>query len=220
MRRSNLKDAYLEGFSTAANEIKGADSQYNFSSSGSITISAEAAGRAATARAQLRIRFGKENAVLFNAAGCRLFEAENYEALANHVIALWQAEKWDDSYYVVTSLVEAQSSLSLMSKKADAEALIEATGDVPSIDLANARLKLKFSNKKSLALDIITLKKHTPLIGLSKLRPWWFTRDGQFEPSFVAPPDATEDTLKLRSTFLREGRPKGQEFRFQPDEEA
>jgi hypothetical protein len=219
IKRSNLRDAYVAGFSVTPRASQGADSHWNFSSAQSTFVNTKAGVKASSAQAKLKITFAEEHAVYFNAAGCRLLEAENYEQIAAFVRLLWHDEKWDDSYYVVTSVVETPMSLAFMSGGADAEAILEATGEVPDIDLANADLKLTLRNKKSLAMDFVTPKTHTPLIGVSRLKPRWLTGDATFKPSFLADPDGIEDTLKRRAELLRGGKPSDDDFEFAEDVE-
>ena len=87
-RRSNLSTIGIE----CANAfVTGPGANYNYVSSGSITVTSHARGALVPvdvprAKAQLNISFSKKNSVYFNAAGCKINSISDQEHLGRQLV--------------------------------------------------------------------------------------------------------------------------------------
>lgn len=136
--------------------------------------------------ASIDIKFTKENAVFFNGAECHFELIENKHQLGQELLKIHKKskDKWKAEFVVVTDRVVSKRSLILISTSSDFSIKLEANGDVPIIDLAEASLGLKISKQQSTGYKVITEEGITPLIGLSKIKrsfPFIFM-DKEFTP--------------------------------------
>jgi hypothetical protein len=89
----------------------------------------------------------------------------------------WYAKNdWNRAWAVVTDLIQAGATTVAISGGQAASLLLEATGDVPAIDLANASIGLSMKTSTNVGYQIIAAKSLVPLIGLCKIQwaffPW------------------------------------------------
>ncbi len=151
------------------------ESTIQFKSAGAVDVEFVAKGEARVGavpavNAGLDLKFTRENAVFFNAAGCTLTQVDDIAAVGEALGALLAAGRWDSGFYVVTSLVHAASTTAVVSSARGSEVGLEAASDVPHIDLTDASLKLRIKRSRSTALEIVTANGQTPLMQLSRLR--------------------------------------------------
>ncbi|WP_396625625.1 hypothetical protein [Luteitalea sp.] len=185
------------------------ESTIQFKSAGAVDVEFFAKGTARVGavpavNAGLDLKFTRENAVFFNAAGCTLTQVDDIAAVGEALAALLAAGRWDSGFYVVTSLVQAASTTAVVSSSRGSEVGLEASSDlVPHIDLADASLKLRIKRSRSTALEIVTANGQTPLMQLSRLRglfskvirPEAALAGGEARPFVLTPDDEAIEAL-------------------------
>lgn len=148
--------------------------QYEFSSSSETEFLFTAGGQVntptANVKAGLEIRFGKSDSVYFNAAGCKVNSIENIKAVGDALIALDEQGKWKRDFAVVTNLIASGATTVVVSGGNNSSIVLEASGGVPQIDLADASLKLSLKSMRNVALKIITTGGMTPLMALMQVK--------------------------------------------------
>lgn len=139
---------------------KTAPSAQKFSSSGAVSVKAKNSvdvevDGGPSIDASVELEFSKKNAIFFSSAEVRYLEMDNLSSVGEQIKALYEAEKWDKNYVVVTRIVQGKNTVIAISGSAGANAHIQAKASgVRTIDLANAGLKLKFSSHKNLSYQI------------------------------------------------------------------
>jgi len=153
-----------------------AQSTYQFKSEGAVDLDFVAKGDVRpggvpAVRAGIEIRFNRQDAVLFSAAGCTITQIADIPGVGAQLTALLEAGRWDTGFYVVTSIVKAAQTTAIVSSDRSSEIALEATSDaLAQIDLADTTLKLRTKRSRSTALEIVTASDQTPLMQLSRLR--------------------------------------------------
>src|SRR5689334_9013918 len=152
------------------------ESTFNFKTQGAVDVEFIAKGQArpggvTAISAGLEIKFNKEDAVFFNAAGCTIDQIDNAAAVGAQLVALLRDGKWDTDFFVVTNLVNAAHTTAIASASRSSEVALEASSPaLQQIDLADASLKLRLTRSRSTSLEIVTANAQTPLMQLSRLR--------------------------------------------------
>jgi len=164
-----------------------ADDQKTFTSSDDVRVEITAAGQASanlpvTAKASMSVAFGSKHAAYFNAAGCDYVMVADKIALAKAVMTLLDAGKWSREWAVVTDLVPAKSTTVIISGAANAKIVLEASGSVPNINVANANVGLSVVSEANVGYQIVSSKGLIPLIGLSKVQPRFLWMGDHFKP--------------------------------------
>jgi hypothetical protein len=172
----------------------------------SFTGAATVAGNpAATVKASVNISFGSSDSAFFNAADCSYSMIADKAALGTTIMALSDAGKWTREWVVVTDLVKAKATTIVISSAAHASIVLEATGNSPQVDLADANIGLTVKNATNVGYQIIAQHGLTPLIGLSKVQSsflWWgdgfkpLTDDMLMKPSLAR---TLQDSTAIRT---------------------
>ena len=129
------------------------------------------------ATAGINVDFSSNHSILFNAAGAFPAQIENQIKLGNDIMELFKAGKWLKNFVVITSLYKSGSTTAIVSASSNSSIDLEASADVPAIDLSDANLKLIVKHSRALALTVVTQGSLTPLFGVSGIR-------GVFNPDF------------------------------------
>jgi triacylglycerol lipase len=149
-------------------------------------------GGVPAARAGLEIRFSREEAFFFSAAGCVIDQIENQVAVGQELVRRLREGEWEADYYVVTNLVRSKSTTLVASASKNSEIKLEAKSDaIQEIDLADASIGLRRKSKRNTSFEMITESGHMPLMQLSRLRG---IRRDEFRVSAVAM-ESTGSTL-------------------------
>ncbi|KGO87394.1 hypothetical protein Q765_06940 [Flavobacterium rivuli WB 3.3-2 = DSM 21788] len=131
--------------------------------------------------ASIDVNFSKEGSVFFNAAECVYEIIENKYELGKRLLEIHRKSKhiWKKEFVVVTDRVNTKRALILISTSSDFAISLEASAEVPVIDLSQASLGLKISFQKSSGYKFISEDGIIPLVGLSKIQsPFpWFTKE-------------------------------------------
>lgn len=158
------------------------DKRVYYSSKGGVEVEAEAGasadlGPVAKAKAALKVTFGAQHAVLFNAAGVTYESVADHLDLQRKLLQLLEQDGWDPRHVIVTELMHSGSTTVAVSAGSNGSLLLEAEGDLPKIDLADAGVRLGVKSERNIGYRIVTAEGMTPLLGLSRIRPrgafWW-----------------------------------------------
>lgn len=140
---------------------------------------------------KLEVAFSSERAVFFNAAGCRTETISDQNALGQAIMALRDADKWNDNWAVVTDIVKAGATTVAVSGGAGSSVTFQASGTTAQIDLADADLDLHVASQNNIGYTVDAGKGLVPLIGLSKVQsrfPLFWNKD--FKPALARRPGA------------------------------
>jgi hypothetical protein len=198
---------------------QGGTDQLSFSSKGATSVSFSAAGTVnvggiVNTKPSLKIDFKSESAVFFNAAGCKHHMIDDKNALADAIMALYNGGKgqWKREWVVVTDYIEAGSATIVVSGDSSASIELEATADVPRIDLGDAKLALAIKSSTNIGYQLVkqsddgTLK---PLVGFCKIQSKWFWSSDTFKPlSLAMVSSSVVGSLEAENSFKTEGDPK------------
>lgn len=183
VRLGNVADSSLGvEFSTRSDATR---SHVSYSSAGAVSVDFSTdveleAPPIAVGRLGLRIAFGRENAVFFNAADVRYDSIADQTDLERQLLQLLAERKWRGEHAIVTEVTGAGSTTVIVSSGRSSEIVLEADGNVPRIDFADASLRLGVKSEKGIAYKAITDTGITPMLSLSRIRPrgaFWSRRN-------------------------------------------
>lgn len=123
------------------------------------------------------IQFTKQDAVFFNAGGCIYDMVDDKVALGQSIIDLLHKKQWQKDWVVLTDRIQAGATTIALSDSSSASITLEASADVPKIDLASGNLRLTASRNNSVGYTIVTQSGLVPLIGFCKIETHIFGRD-------------------------------------------
>jgi len=135
-------------------------------------------------KATLEVNFSSQDAVFFNAADCEYTMIANKVALGKAVMAKYEQDEWQREWIVVTDLVKAGATTVVVSGARTASIVLEATGDVERINLADASVGLTIKSASNVGYQVVAAKELIPLFGLCKIQStflWW---NDNFRPLF------------------------------------
>ena len=195
--------------------------QWEYKSAGSVALAFRGGGKAtvsgaAKVRAGLTVRFSKEDAVFFNAAECSLDSIEDQVAVGKAILKLFERKQWDGNNAIITHVVDSLATTVAISSDQKASISLEATGDAPNIDLADASIRFSVKAERNVGYKVISKDGLTPLIGLSKIQPkhpWPFSGI-KFGPTRRLLPERILDTQTLRAAVDEKGAPLEDVFFF------
>lgn len=153
-----------------------AESAYQFESRGGVDVNLIAKGDLQpggipAVKAGLGIKFSRENAVFFAAAGCTSQSIDDVKSLQPQLIELRNQNRWESDYYVVIEVIRARKTTAVVSAGSDSEILLEAkSAELPAIELGDASLELGVKRSRNMALKVVTDGGQIPLMQLARLR--------------------------------------------------
>jgi len=150
--------------------------QIKFTAQGAVPISG------ITAKASLEVDFSSSDAAFFNAADCSYSTIADKVALANAIMGKYDPGPWKREWAVVTDLVTSGSTTIAVSAGRAASIVFEASGNVPQIDLADAKIGLTVKSATNVGYQIVAQNGLTPLIGLCTIQPTFLWFGSQFGP--------------------------------------
>ena len=183
-RDGALEDLGIKVHRVAPDEAR-ALYQYHSKNSSSAQLKLNASSKAsgvAKATAGLEIKFADANSVFFNAAGCALRTVTNISDIGAAVRAKLDEGTWEYDWVVVTSLIDAKSTTAIVSSSSNGAIVLNAEGDVPNVDLANAALKLGVNSESNIGFKAVTEPNCSPLFACHKAhwrmlgQPSWQTK--------------------------------------------
>ena len=189
------------------------DQKY-FASSGNTEVKFNAAGAAPVGgavnlKANVEVDFSSERAVFFNAADCEYSMIEDKVTLGNEIMDRYRKGTWQRGWTVVTDLIKAGSTTVAVSGASTASIVLEATGNVPNINLADASIGLSTKFAKNVGYQVVAADGLIPLFGLSRIRPRFLWFDDNFRPLSMAFANrALLETLENSAEVQTEGSEK------------
>ena len=184
--------------------------QYSYRSAESTEVTFKAQGQGGTGgvsvNASVGISFSSKNAVFFNAAACEHRSIEDEISLGKEVMQLFETERWDDDWVIVTRLISSAATTIAIAASASASITFEADANVPKVDLANAGIKLSTSHEKNIGFSVAT-DALVPLLGYSKIQPgWWPWGEKDWRPvERMATATAVHNSLGVRKRLADAG---------------
>jgi hypothetical protein len=151
-------------------------STYQFKSKGNVDFALIAKGDVQpggvpAVKAGLELKFSRENAVFFNAAGCTVLAIADLRAIESELLNLHDLGQWKTDFYVVTEFTSAARVTIIASADRDSEVKLEASSPaIEAIHLGDASLDLSVKRSRNTSLEIVTEGGLTPLIQLCRLR--------------------------------------------------
>jgi hypothetical protein len=144
--------------------------QLTFHAKGSVPVNG-----GVNAKATLEINFSSEESVFFNAAACTYRMVSDKVALGKTIRQMYSKGEWNRAWAVITDLIDAGATTVAVSGGHSASIVLEATGDVGTINLADASIGLGIKTSTNVGYQIVAATKLTPLLGLCKIQrafPW------------------------------------------------
>lgn len=161
----------------------GGEAEFQFASKNAVSIGVNLKGEAplvgsgiAQANADVNIKFGRENAILFRATGCTSTRIKDIKALSATIKERHADGKWERNQVVVTQVINAKGTTVIISAGQNSEIVLSAKGNIGSgnINLADVSAGLKIVSESNIATRIVAEPSITPLFvawGLVR-NPW------------------------------------------------
>ena len=152
------------------------------SSSAQLKLSGSGKSTGVKAKAGLEIKFADANSVFFNAAGCALRTVTNLAEIGEEVRRRLGDDTWEYDWVVITSLIAAKSTTAIISSSTQGSIVLNTEANVPTIDLADAALKLAVSSESNIGLKVVTEPDCWPLFACHQAhwrllgKPGWQTK--------------------------------------------
>lgn len=152
---------------------------FDYYSADAVSISTKAAGdppalgsAIAQANAGITVKFGRAEAIVFRAAGCRSVQLRDRAALQQEILARYHANEWPDDQVVIMEAVFATSVTILISSGSSAQIDLLAAGNVgpKGLDLASVDINFQAINESNIATKILASKGLTPLFKAAAIR--------------------------------------------------
>ena len=157
------------------------------------------------AKATLDIRFEKENAIFFNAAGCATTSITNKAKIGEIIKALAKNKRWEKKWCVITDVVNAGKTLVAISQSSNSGITLEASSPVlENINLDDVSVKLNSKFEKSIGYKINADEGLNLLIGLCKLKNAFSMTRGGFRPSTMGITDSMEYQIENDPSIITE----------------
>ncbi|MDO9021358.1 MAG: hypothetical protein Q8S73_44290 [Deltaproteobacteria bacterium] len=156
-----------------------------------------------TAHPALELSFATDFSVYFAVAGCSNWQITNLQALSEQIVALYREDRWKKEWRLITSIFKATNLTVVISKESESKLVLEASADVPRIDMADANLSLHVLFDSSSSDQWITEKPRdgqdpfTPFYWAHRLTTNIFGRNPSLEGLEAAALPASEEPLAL-----------------------
>lgn len=159
-RYGNIRDKELFGidFKTIPDDYS---SYETFKSEGSVGITSNAKGDIGISgvpliKARIDFTFSADKSLFFSSAGVKYIHMDNLVNIGNSLIELYKQNKWKKKYVLVTSIIEAQTTLILISGSSQCNVTVEAKSDViKEIDLMDVNTEIGVKSFSNVSYHII-----------------------------------------------------------------
>jgi hypothetical protein len=168
------------GFKVIAKRDRTADT-FEYSTKNGVDVDTKTAGSISPdvpnvprAKAGMKLRFKRSDAVWFAASGCKMDRIDNQLELAKLIKDLYKSGQWKREWVVVTHVVKAASATVLVSASRGASAELEVQGKASTpLGKAEASTRSTLKADSSMAFKIVAEKGLTPLFRLTELSDGW-----------------------------------------------
>ena len=103
-------------------------------------------------------------------------------AVGDEVMRRYKERNWQRAWTVVTDVITAGATSIAVSGASPSSIILEANGNVPNIDLADASVGLSLKSARNVGYQIVASQGLVPLIGLSRIKPRFLWFDEGFQP--------------------------------------
>jgi hypothetical protein len=127
-----------------------------------------------TAKARLQLDFGDELSIYVAVAGCTHSRINDILGVGAQIVQRSRAGTWNDNLKVVTSIIESSNTTVIIGRQEGSKVVLEAEGDVPYVNIADASLSLRMTFDSSSSQSWVTVKdrsgaKLTPFCSLHEI---------------------------------------------------
>lgn len=193
-RLSNIMDEGIN-FDTREDNTK---TPLEHNSQGSVSVTTKLSGTIAPIGSVLTnmdagiiVEFSKENATLFKANNTTSPSIKDAIKLGDEILKRYNDGKWEKDHVIITELIVAESATVIISNGANGKIELKANADigVPSLDIANADLKLTPQFSRGLETKIVCAEGLTPLFKVMGIKTGIFK-----QPSFETSDSVDSDS--------------------------
>lgn len=161
----------------------------------------------------MSITFAHGKSVFFNAAGCLVSVIADRDRLGKEILGRFARKQWDPEHVIVTGVVEASALTVLATNDRGGSVELTATSDVPSIDFANASIRLKASKVANVQTQFVTTQSTISLVIVGQIVKRVFLSP-KFRTRYLLGSAPPNDLNAARDEALRCGKPIDEEFAF------
>lgn len=185
-RAGNVRDVFGVAFTHEV--LRGQPALINFQSGEGISTSiggtADAVAGLLSKQVSVTVKFAKRDGIVFRAIGCEPYTIMDREAFGREIIGLFERDRISAEFVVVTSLIRAKSLTVVASASAGATIELNAEAELAHLDIASTDIGLRVVHESGLAARFVAARSTIPLVGLSRIRKWPFTKP-RFETKFL-----------------------------------
>jgi hypothetical protein len=189
------------------------ESALTFASAEAVEVHFKLAGKTsdvvssvAAAQAGLGIVFKRKFATVFRADGIRHHQISDQLKLARDVLGLLRAGEWKRDWFIVTHVVEADSTTALISSSNNAVAEFSLGANVQGggLELLRAEFQPRVALSRDMEVTIVTSGGLTPLFRASRVRRRWFIGPSDLRAAYSGNLEEYTDDVRKRRDQLDE----------------
>lgn len=166
IRQGNIKTDFGVDFTVEADTDSG---DFEYKSSGTNAVNANAGGTAGLVKALLTITFSNQYDVFFVAASCLADQMNNVPSVVEQLTPQFKAKKMK-GYMVVTQVVKAGTSTIAVSSDKGSQLVIEASSpEIPSVDLKAPQGQFSVKSEQNISFKVVAKGGLIPLFQLEEV---------------------------------------------------
>ena len=149
---------------------------FSYTSASGVALQVKAKGAVApgttlpAAKAGVEVKFSKQGAFIFQAAGNRVHEIENKATVGQAVIRLYEQGRWESDWSVVDTVVEASAATILVANSGGAALELAADAPLDAAGLARLDIGLVVNSQSGDMIHFVAAQGLTPLYRLSRAK--------------------------------------------------
>ena len=158
-RYGNIKEKFGIAYEILPDE---SPSYETFKSEGSVGITFGAKGDTGVGgvplvKAQVCFSFSAEKSLFFSAANVRYLQMKDLATVGEKLIALYKNDLWKKKYVLVSTVLDAGTTLILISGSDQCNVVFEAKSEeIKAIDLSNAGIEIGFKTSSKVSYEILS----------------------------------------------------------------
>ncbi len=136
------------------------------------------------AKIEIKFNFLREGAIVFETKGAKTNNINNIPKLEKDILNLKSNGEWKDEWVIIKEVINVDSATILISNSSLSESKLEVGADIEvlkSVDIGDAKLKLKSVYSKDMAFESIAKESLTPLFNVVQLKKKFWTGDLELE---------------------------------------
>jgi hypothetical protein len=149
---------------------------FSYTSASGVALQIKAKGKAAAGttlplvKAGVAVKFSKQGAFVFQAAGNKVHEIENKATVGGAVIRLYEQGRWEADWSVVDTIVGAAAATILVANSADAALELAANAPLEAANLVRLDIGLAVNSQSGDMIQFVAAQGLTPLFRLSRVK--------------------------------------------------